>query len=70
MVQKGKQPIFESRSGAALPLEERGGKRYEVLPVHTVLTRCESPHLPFQWSLNPYRGCAFACRYCYARYTH
>jgi len=24
----------------------------------------------FGWTLNPYRGCAFACRYCYARYTH
>jgi len=24
----------------------------------------------FGFTLNPYRGCAFACRYCYARYTH
>jgi DNA repair photolyase len=28
------------------------------------------PGMPFAWSLNPYRGCEFACRYCYARYTH
>src|SRR2546430_8472778 len=26
--------------------------------------------LPFTWTINPYRGCEFACRYCYARYTH
>jgi DNA repair photolyase len=26
--------------------------------------------MPFEWSLNPYRGCEFACAYCYARYTH
>lgn len=26
--------------------------------------------MPFEWSLNPYRGCEFGCRYCYARYTH
>src|SRR5262249_43119930 len=22
------------------------------------------------WTINPYRGCEFACKYCYARYTH
>jgi DNA repair photolyase len=26
--------------------------------------------LPFTHAINPYRGCEFACRYCYARYTH
>jgi DNA repair photolyase len=26
--------------------------------------------MPFEWTVNPYRGCEFACRYCYARYTH
>jgi DNA repair photolyase len=26
--------------------------------------------MPFRWTINPYRGCEFACRYCYARYTH
>jgi len=36
----------------------------------SALTRNESPDLPFRWSLNPYRGCAHACAYCYARPTH
>ncbi|MGJ7905072.1 Rv2578c family radical SAM protein [Actinopolyspora sp. H202] len=26
--------------------------------------------VPFEWTLNPYRGCGHACRYCFARNTH
>ena len=26
--------------------------------------------MPFNWSLNPYRGCTHACHYCYARASH
>lgn len=36
----------------------------------TVLSRNESPDIPFRWSLNPYRGCLHGCAYCYARPTH
>jgi DNA repair photolyase len=34
------------------------------------LNKCESGRVPFDWTINPYRGCEFACKYCYARYTH
>ena len=36
----------------------------------TILSKNDSPDLPFRWSLNPYRGCAHACAYCYARASH
>ncbi|HEU4776150.1 MAG TPA: PA0069 family radical SAM protein [Telluria sp.] len=36
----------------------------------TILTRNSSPDIPFNVSLNPYRGCEHGCIYCFARPTH
>ncbi|MFL6676336.1 MAG: PA0069 family radical SAM protein [Massilia sp.] len=36
----------------------------------TILTRNASPDVPFNVSLNPYRGCEHGCIYCFARPTH
>ncbi|MBM4127120.1 MAG: PA0069 family radical SAM protein [Nitrospira sp.] len=35
-----------------------------------ILSRNDSPDLPFRWSVNPYRGCFHGCAYCYARPSH
>jgi DNA repair photolyase len=43
---------------------------YFTLPVRSLLNRATGTRMPFTWTINPYRGCEFACRYCYARYTH
>jgi len=43
---------------------------YFTLPVRSLLNRCTVERMPFSWTINPYRGCEFACKYCYARYTH
>ncbi len=43
---------------------------YFTLPARALLNRCVSKRVPFEWTINPYRGCEFACKYCYARYTH
>src|SRR5215469_3012748 len=51
-------------------VDEGYNVEYITLDNRSVLTRCMSPRMPFTWMINPYRGCEFACKYCYARYTH
>src|ERR1043166_4095491 len=43
---------------------------YFSIENRSLLARCNSPRVPFRWMINPYRGCEFGCKYCYARYTH
>jgi len=52
-------------------LREGHNIEYFTLPSKSLLNRCVSNRqMPFTWTINPYRGCEFACKYCYARYTH
>lgn len=39
-------------------------------PCHSLITRNSSPDVPFEQSINPYRGCEHGCVYCFARPTH
>ena len=50
-------------------LEAKREVQYFELPARSILNRTK-PNMPFQWTINPYRGCEFGCKYCYARYTH
>lgn len=43
---------------------------YLSLENRSLLTKVVSKRVPFYWQINPYRGCEFGCKYCYARYTH
>ena len=36
----------------------------------SIINRVPGGALPFDWTINPYRGCSHACRYCFARPTH
>ena len=44
----------------------------QVTEIHckTLINRVNAPDFHFRWTINPYRGCRHACRYCYARSTH
>ena len=46
------------------------GAQVEEIQCKSLLNRIDVPTFPFRWTLNPYRGCRHACRYCYARPTH
>ncbi len=50
-------------------LEAKRSVQYFEIAARSILNRTK-PHMPFQWTINPYRGCEFGCKYCYARYTH
>jgi DNA repair photolyase len=61
---------FESRHRDLL--EPAGAAKLTVYADDSreILSRNDSPDLPFRWSVNPYRGCFHACAYCYARPSH
>ena len=44
---------------------------FKMLKVRSILNKSVSKRqLSLAYSINPYRGCEFGCKYCYARYTH
>jgi DNA repair photolyase len=44
---------------------------FRTMEPRSLLNRTVSKRMNWMtWSINPYRGCEFGCRYCYARYTH
>ncbi|HEX9892164.1 MAG TPA: Rv2578c family radical SAM protein [Actinomycetota bacterium] len=50
--------------------EFRGMTFYEIHAKSIINRVPEASRVPFRWTINPYRGCQHACRYCFARSTH
>lgn len=72
-------PILDDKSisplahrAAEAPLDSTGClTEYRPLESRSIISKVNSKRgAPFSHAINPYRGCEFACRYCYARYTH
>jgi DNA repair photolyase len=61
---------WDSLTQAAL--QERVAPRTQIIeqPARTILSGNDSPDIPFDLSINPYRGCEHGCIYCFARPTH
>src|SRR2546423_9117043 len=64
-------PLFEQ--GAVVRRfdtpEFRGITFYEVQAKSIINKVPEASHMPFRWTINPYRGCSHACTYCEAGHT-
>ena len=60
----------KSGGSAALTEAERRADqaRYQEVTCRSALNRVKG--MPFEWTLNPYRGCTHGCHYCYARRYH
>lgn len=43
---------------------------FEETATRSIITRNDSPDIPFEFSVNCYRGCPHACTYCFSRPTH
>lgn len=47
-----------------------GKKVFQEVTAKQAMNRVKEPRMPFDWSINPYRGCTHGCSFCYARTTH
>src|SRR5256884_9039050 len=63
------QTVKIGGTGALTEAERRADQaRYQEITCRSALNRVQG--MPFEWTLNPYRGCTHGCHYCYARRYH
>src|SRR2546423_1656229 len=71
MPQSDPRLVGIARLAAESPLiEAKRHVEYFELETRSFLAKTISERVPFRWMINPYRGCEFGCKYCYARYAH
>jgi DNA repair photolyase len=61
--------VKQGGTAALTDAERRADEaRYQEVTCRSALNRVEG--MPFNWTLNPYRGCTHGCHYCFARRYH
>ncbi|MDH2426191.1 Rv2578c family radical SAM protein [Sphaerisporangium sp. TRM90804] len=65
-------PLFARGAiGRTFDTPEFRGVTFFELHARSIINRVPgASRVPFQWTINPYRGCTHACTYCFARKTH
>lgn len=66
-------PGLQNRSGLvqSVTTPEFAGMTFHEVLAKSALNAVPGPsRMPFNWTINPYRGCSHACVYCFARGTH
>src|ERR1700689_3679597 len=61
---------FDDGWGSADEEPPKRDTLYTIDATKTIIARNDSPDIPFDRSINPYRGCEHGCIYCFARPTH
>ncbi|WP_018254342.1 Rv2578c family radical SAM protein [Salinispora mooreana] len=58
-------------SARSFPTPDFAGMTFYEIQAKSIINRVPSTaRVPFEWTINPYRGCSHACVYCFARNTH
>jgi DNA repair photolyase len=75
LIERDEQGRLPGRIGDAVvrtfDAPEALGTRFYEVRAKSALNRVPpASRVPFEWTVNPYRGCAHACVYCFARPTH
>lgn len=62
--------VFDDGWGSAEEEPEAPATTLTPDPARRIISRNRSPDVPFEASINPYKGCEHGCPYCFARPTH
>jgi DNA repair photolyase len=63
-------PGLETERVRTFDAPEALGINFHEVRAKSALNKVPGTYLPFDWTVNPYRGCAHACTFCFARQTH